>query len=100
MQVILLIIAVILIIALMMQHLALPAEFNLTSASPVMLEGFKQCSACDQQPPPATGSVVINPFTWPYSGSADPDTAAKGHIAVRDVPLTNLFTPDHVVLTN
>lgn len=65
-------------------------------------EGYKPCYGdCNTTPLPPAGLVRLNPFHWPYSAFSDPMAPYRMPGAIiASAPLTNLFTPDHVVLTN
>jgi hypothetical protein len=65
-------------------------------------EGYAPCKGdCSQAPLPPAGIVRLNPFEWPYSAWANPDTPYMSpSAAMRVAPLTHLTTPDHTVLTN
>lgn len=67
-------------------------------------EHWKPCNNCNFNGIPANGMVQLNPFVWPYSAFANPDSIylPPGTVSApkRTVPLTNLETPDHSILTN
>lgn len=67
-------------------------------------EDYRPCSDCDYNGIPKNGMVQLNPFMWPYSAFANPDSIylPPGTISAekRSAPLTHLETPDHTVLTN
>lgn len=47
------------------------------------------------------GTLVINPYMWPYSGTTCIDDLYAVNKMQDDMPpLTSLSAPDHVVLTN
>ncbi len=69
------------------------------------VEGFRSCTGCDGRASMG-GTLVINPYIWPYSGSNCVDDM---YVMNRDNgtdfgfdkgPLTHLNTPDHVELIN
>jgi hypothetical protein len=68
-------------------------------------EAYRSCRDCIGRMP-RDGILVVNPFVWPYSGTACP---ADLYILNKDIgtglgfgsaPLTHLNTPDHVELIN
>jgi hypothetical protein len=68
-------------------------------------EGYRSCRGCDGMMSRA-GTLVINPYVWPYSGANCIDDL---YISSKDSgidfgfgrgPLTHLNTPDHVELIN
>ncbi len=73
-----------------------------------LTEGFRSCSSCDNDLGnlPRDGLLVLNPFIAPYSVNKCVDdlyiqaTDAEKTNLYLGGPLTNLSTPDHVVLTN
>ena len=69
-------------------------------------EKYRSCRDCDGYSMSPTGTPVINPFIWPYSGTrCVDDVYILGKDAGIDIgttvgPLTHLNSPDHVILTN
>jgi len=68
-------------------------------------EGYRSCRGCDGRMS-VDGTLVINPYIWPYSGANCVDDM---YVMNRDNgtdfgfgkgPLTHLNTPDHVELIN
>jgi hypothetical protein len=70
------------------------------------VENYKSCRDCGNDSVAANGTIVVNPFVWPYSGSQcvddlyilNKDTGVD--IGTGKGPLTHLNTPDHVIMTN
>lgn len=69
-------------------------------------ENYGPCNYCDDYRVPRNGTLVLNPYVWPYSGTQNVDDL---YILSRDNgtdfnfecgPLTQLNAPDHVILTN
>ena len=69
-------------------------------------EGFGVCRDCNGYRMPRDGVPVLNPYIWPYSGTACVDDL---YILNKDTgvdlnftraPLTHLNTTDHVELVN
>jgi hypothetical protein len=69
-------------------------------------EKYRSCRDCDGYSMSPTGTPVLNPFIWPYSGTrCVDDIYILGKDAGIDIgttvgPLTHLNSPDHVILTN
>lgn len=69
-------------------------------------ENYRSCRDCDGYSMSATGTNVLNPFIWPYSGTKCVDDVyilgkdAGVDIGTAVAPLTNPSSPDHVILTN
>ena len=77
------------------------------------LEGFRSCRYCADQKLSKKGTLVLNPYVWPYSGTECIDSIYDAeHLTSADNsadytpkdfgngPLVHLNTPDHVELTN
>lgn len=68
-------------------------------------ERFRSCRDCEGGVA-ANGTIVVNPFIWPYSGTQCVDELyalnkdSGVDIGTKRGPLTHLNTPDHVILTN
>jgi len=79
-------------------------------------EDYRSCSDCSQRQLPASGTLVVNPFKWPYSGTScipeiyksTPDLIASMPMDM-DASMTPAFpdntfagvdltTPDHIEL--
>lgn len=60
-------------------------------------DNFVVCNSCDTKY--VDSNVILNPFSWPYSGSpcVDDIYLAKAN-TFNKPPLTHLSTPDHVEL--
>lgn len=67
-------------------------------------ENYAPCPGCSNKPIGLNGVVQMNPFSWPYSAFANPDSVflppGAAAVAKRSAPLTSLSTPDHDLLTN
>ncbi len=95
------IIAIILVVALILMWY----YGYLDSLSCGRSEGYRSCRGCDGHMS-IGGTLVINPYIWPYSGANCVDDM---YVMNRDNgtdfgfgkgPLTHLSTPDHVELIN
>jgi hypothetical protein len=71
------------------------------------VESFLPCEGCDDVglfvagTDKFAGLPAINPYTWPYSGTADLSDLYVANLIRSDrMPLTHLSAPDHVLLTN
>lgn len=69
-------------------------------------ENYKSCLNCDDDIRMLDGgSVVQNPYIWPYSGTADVGRIYQMNpedrmcFGFKDEPLIHLTTPDHIILT-
>ncbi len=68
-------------------------------------EAYRSCSDCINKMP-RDGILVVNPFVWPYSGTANVDDLyilnkdIGTNLGFNTAPLTHLSTPDHVELIN
>lgn len=72
-------------------------------------ENYGPCRYCDSDSNyrvPRNGTLVLNPYVWPYSGTQNVNDL---YILNKDVgtdfnfecgPLTQLSAPDHVILSN
>lgn len=69
-------------------------------------ETFRSCAPCDDNRMRKDGTVVINPFVWPYSGAQCIDDLyilnndSGVNLSFTGGPLMHLHTPDHVAMVN
>ncbi len=67
-------------------------------------ETYSSCRDCDGYRMNKSGTLVINPFIWPYSGASCVDDLyilnkdSGLDLGFNQGPLTHLNTPDHVEL--
>lgn len=83
--------------------IAIIAIYYFASAS---AEHYKSCLDCDDDIRMLDGgNVVLNPYIWPYSGTADVGRIYQMNpedrmcFGFKDEPLIHLNMPDHVILT-